>query len=605
MSSHFTNRNVESKEMRSAGFSEAFKILRPYWKSLVVAFIVGVIGSGISAAQPLVVSTIIDSFGGSLPVGWVSLLIALLLGGAVLTALRELVVERTGEQYAYDSRIRLLKHIFSLSVSSLDDRDKGDLVTRVTTDVSETRSFLTSGLVDVAVSVVTVLFSLVMMALIDAPLLVLSMGSVLGTLLTVLSIGKRTRPIGLVMQDSLGLLAESVSRTLASIRTVRATRATGREIDMATNRANRVREAGFISARLRAILQTISGASVQIILIVVVGVGALRVSAGRLTTGELSAFIMYLMMMITPIMMIGGVVASLGEAFGSLSRIREIEQEPVELDIVGSFDKESNEPRREHGILTFSNVSFRYPHGNKDAKSSTPWALQNINIDVKRGEVIAFVGPSGAGKSTLFALLERFYEPTFGNIYFKGKNVLNLSRNMVREELAYVDQDAEVLQGSIRDNLLLGKSNATYEECITVLKAVNLVRDTSSAGDYLNQQIGDLGRRLSGGERQRLAIARSLLGGASILLLDEATSNLDSKNEAAIQDAIAFSGVDRTKLVIAHRFSTVVSADRIIVLDNGKIVAQGRHSELLEASPLYRELAERQFIVKGEMDERR
>ena len=138
-----------------------------------------------------------------------------------------------------------------------------------------------------------------------------------------------------------------------------------------------------------------------------------------------------------------------------------------------------------------------------------------------------------------------------------------------------------------------------------MLKAVNLVRDTSSAGDYLNQQIGDLGRRLSGGERQRLAIARSLLGGASILLLDEATSNLDSKNEAAIQDAIAFSGVDRTKLVIAHRFSTVVSAGRIIVVDNARIVGHGLHSVLLEASPLYRELAERQFIVKGEMDERR
>lgn len=592
------NSRSEPPVRPTAGFRDVLPLLKPYRVPLAIVFVIGLLGAAAAALQPLVVSRIVDTFDQGLPVVEATLLLLLLLVSAVLTGARELVIERTGETFAYDSRKRLVDHLYSLPMTSLESRERADLVTRVTTDVSAMRRFLTSGLVDLAISGITVLISLVMMALVDPVLLGISLVAVLIVFLVIMQLGRKTRPVGLRMQNALGALAASVSRSLGAMKTVRATRAVGRESDRAMAIASDARAAGLKAAGLRAVLQTVSNVAVQALLIVVVGFGALRVASGALTTGELSAFIMYLMFMVTPIAKVGNIMAYLGEAFGAFARILDVQAEPAERDIqtaaLGTGYEDTGETFR------FEEVSFRYTQSRPSSRTGgADFSISNLSFSIASGENVAFVGPSGAGKSTVFSLLERFYEPTGGRLLFRGRDVREISRDELRGEMAYVDQDAVVLAGNVRENLLLANAGATDTECIAAVQQVGLARGNAAARRYLEQDVGELGTRLSGGQRQRLAIARALLAGTPVLLLDEATSNLDSRNEALVHNALNLAELDRTTLIIAHRFSTVVAADKIIVLDAGRMVAQGVHDQLVQSCELYRELAMRQFLSES------
>ena len=317
--------------------------------------------------------------------------------------------------------------------------------------------------------------------------------------------------------------------------------------------------------------------------------------------------------MIMPLGQAFGAVTAVNQALGALGRIQEIIKLPSELesdvDVVAVPDIESD------AAITFENVEFSYPddsvlvkvetelaelkHGGSEAAAEEIdlTVLRGVSFSVKRGERTAIVGPSGAGKSTILALIERFYDPTSGVLRLGGADLRGLNREALRSQIGYVEQDAPVLAGTLRQNLLIGAPNATDEECIAVLASVNLtgVLERNPAG--LDAAVGEDGVMLSGGERQRLAIARTLLAAPPILLLDESTSSLDGLNEQMLREAIDAVAENRTLIVIAHRLSTVVDSDQIVVLDKGKVVGVGTHSELVKSTPLYKDLAKHQLLV--------
>lgn len=575
------------------GFRETFTVLTPYRRSLIAAFFVGLLATGTAALQPLVVSAIVDGFSQTIPVELALAMIALLLITGALGAVRQLILQREGERFAFDTRERLVKHLYSLPMHELERRDRGDLVARVSNDVTQTRDILTSGLVDLAGAAVTILLSLAMMAIIDPVLLGLSVAVVAIILVSLVLIARRTGPAGLRHQEAIGELAGSLSRALGSMKTIRATRSTAPENDATVNHARRALKAGLSIARLKAVVESFSGISLQALLVVVIGTGGLRVASGSLSTGELSAFTMYLLLMAAPLALVGGIVSMLGEALGALSRIREIEELPAERDVEKPAAMTPILRTAPGCVFEFKDVYFSYD--DNTTGSNSPTALNGVTLSIEEGTTTAIVGPSGAGKSTMIALLERFYEPSAGRILFYGRDVQELSRDALRSQISYVDQESLALSGTMCQNLRLGAPDATDDQCAEALVRVGLAVNVEAGRALLDHEVGELGSKLSGGERQRLAIARAYLSNSPIFLLDEITSNLDSRNEALVQQLILRSSVPRTVVVIAHRFSTVLNADKIIVLDQGRVTATGTHSELLRRSSLYAELAKHQL----------
>jgi len=403
------------------------------------------------------------------------------------------------------------------------------------------------------------------------------------------------------------------------VRTVRASNATDREIAAVEKDAEGAWRMGIQVAKISALVVPIAGIALQVALLVVLGVGGFRVASGAITVASLVSFILFLFMMIMPLGQAFGAINSVNQALGALGRIQEIISLPSETDgdaaIVPAAAIETD------AAITFENVEFSYPEGtvveqvekevvelveteHLEGQISTSaiadsdrTVLRGVSFAAERGKRTALVGPSGAGKSTILALIERFYDPNAGVVRLGGIDIRGLDRTDLRAQIGYVEQDAPVLAGTIRENLRLATPDATDEQCIEVLHAVNLTEVLERNELGLDAPVGEDGVMLSGGERQRLAIARTLLAAPPILLLDESTSSLDGLNEQMLREAIDAVAQNRTLIVIAHRLSTVVDSDQIVVLDHGQVVGVGTHSELVKSTPLYKDLAKHQLLV--------
>jgi ABC-type multidrug transport system fused ATPase/permease subunit len=488
-----------------------------------------------------------------------------------------------------------------LPIREFDTRRTGDLVSRVGSDTTLLRAVLTQGLVDAIGGALTFTGAVVAMAIIDPVLLGLTALVIAVSVVVVVTLSSRIRVASRKAQEKVGDLAASVERAITAVRTVRASGATDREIVGVEKDAEGAWRMGLKVAKISALVVPVAGIAMQVSFLVVLGVGGFRVASGAITVASLVAFILFLFMMIMPLGTAFGAVTSVNAALGALGRIQEIIDLPAEDAADAALALNAAPALASDAGIEFEDVVFGYagmPVGLADTDSVLPAAiLHGVSFTAQRGKRTALVGPSGAGKSTILALIERFYDPESGIVRVGGTDIRAIDRRALRAQIGYVEQDAPVLAGSLRDNLKLGAPDATDAQCIEVLHAVNLteVLDRSERG--LDAPVGEEGVMLSGGERQRLAIARTLLAAPPILLLDESTSNLDGLNEQLLREAIDAVAENRTLLVIAHRLSTVVDSDQIVVLDHGRVVGVGTHSELVASTPLYRDLAKHQLLV--------
>ncbi|TFD22901.1 ABC transporter ATP-binding protein [Cryobacterium sp. TMS1-13-1] len=618
-----------------AKFSQLLPYLFEHKKVLGVVIVLSVLGAAASLAQPLLVSQVITIVQAGDPLGsLVGVLIALVVISGLISGYQHYLLQRTGEGVVLSSRRKLVGRLLRLPISEFDARRTGDLVSRVGSDTTLLRAVLTQGLVEAIGGSLTFIGALVAMLIIDPVLLGLTVLVIAVSVVTVTLLSRRIRTASQAAQAKVGDLAASVERAISAIRTVRAANATERETSVIEEDARGAWRMGIKVAKISALVVPIAGIAMQVSFLVVLGVGGFRVASDAITVANLVAFILFLFMMIMPLGQFFGAITSVNSALGALGRIQEI----IDLPAEDQFDRDiaplaitvgaaNDKVNPEAAAISFENVHFGYAvapaevAAGSDAAPTTDTAgsaetdadldadsvgessldsrpvLKGVSFSAPRGLRTALVGPSGAGKSTILALIERFYDVSDGTVRLGGLDIRSLDRTALRAQIGYVEQDAPVLAGSLRDNLTLATPDATDEDCIKVLQAVNLgeVLDRDPAG--LGAAVGESGVKLSGGERQRLAIARALLAAPPILLLDESTSSLDGKNEQMMREAIDAVAADRTLIVIAHRLSTVVDSDQIVVLDHGEVVGVGTHSELVVSTPLYRDLAKHQLLV--------
>ena len=614
---------------------------------LVIVAILSVIGAAATLAQPLLVGLLIGRVEHGEPLGMLVWgVVILVVVASVISGYQHYLLQRTGTAVVYSSRRKLVARILHLPISEFDARRTGDLVSRVGTDTTLLYAVLTQGLADAVGNSLIFLGALIAMAIIDPVLLGLIVIVIGVSITSVVLLSGRIREATRDQQELVGQLSSGVERAIGSIRTVRAAGAGDREEAAIGELAQDTYKQGVRIAKVSALIVPIAGVALQLSLLVVLGVGGLRVASGAITIAALVTFIMFLFMLIGPLGTFFGAITSVNQALGALGRIQEILDLPTETQgdaelaasVRGADAPAAGGP--DAGLsavaIEFRDVHFRYPEAvvaaRRKAESEALAVLENAHVDtftlagdvsvdvsgledgdapalapgevlrgvsfsVPRGSRVALVGPSGAGKSTTLALIERFYDPSGGAVLIDGEDARTIDRDGLRARLGYVEQDAPTLAGTIAENLRLASPEASDADCERVLRAVNLgeVLERSPLG--VDAPVGESGVMLSGGERQRLAIARALLAAPPILLLDESTSSLDGLNEQRMRDAIDAVATGRTLIVIAHRLSTVVDSDHIVVMDHGQVVGQGTHSELVESTPLYRDLARHQLLV--------
>lgn len=607
-----------------ATFRQLLPFLFEHKRTLIVVAVLSVVGAATSLVQPLLVGQVIQAVQTDAGLGiLVWLLVGFVIVSSIISGYQHYLLQRTGTAVVRSSRRKLIARILHLPISEFDARRTGDLVSRVGTDTTLLYAVLTQGLADAVGNAILFVGALIAMLVIDPVLLLLIVVVIGASVVVVVALSGRIRTASTAQQIKVGELASGVERAVGSIRTVRASGATDRETASVAELAEEAYGIGVRIAKVSSLVVPIAGIALQLSLIVVLGVGGFRVADGAISIASLITFIMFLFMLVMPLASTFGAITSVNQALGALGRIQEVLDLPTETQsdaaVAASLPRSDDDPHAP--ALEFRDVRFRYPDdvvaarekaatearalladAHLDQAPSAPAAeardvLRGVSFAVPRGSRVALVGPSGAGKSTILSLVERFYDPTGGSIRVNGHDARTYPRDELRALFGYVEQDAPTLAGTLADNLRLAAPEATDADCERVLRAVNLgdVLERSALG--LQAPVGEDGVMLSGGERQRLAIARALLTEAPILLLDESTSSLDGVNEQRMREAIDAVATGRTLVVIAHRLSTVVDSDVIVVLQDGEVVGRGTHAELVESTSLYRDLARHQLLA--------
>nr|WP_235226695.1 ABC transporter transmembrane domain-containing protein [Octadecabacter dasysiphoniae] len=586
----YANPKAPRAKSRRLGILRALSpFLWPYHAFIALAVVVLLITSALSLALPLAARRVIDSFGTDITAVPNHYFIGALVAAAALaagSALRFLIIAQLGERVVVDIRKAVFNRVIGMSPAFYEKIMTGEVLSRITTDTTLVQSIIGSSLLMALRNTLMLSGGLILLFLTSAKLasVLLLLGPFL--ILPVLLIGLKIRVISREAQAWVSASSGKASENLSAVQTVQS---------FTHEHASRAEFAGFAESSYKAAQRRVRFAALLTLttmflifasVVVVLWIGVADVMAGTMTFGELAQFMIYAVM-------VASAAAGLSQIWGQLQRAAGATERLVELlhmqDTVNDPTQSTPLDGPIKGQIVFDAVQFTYPTRPNSA------ALDGVSINIAPGETVALVGPSGAGKSTIIQLVQRFYDPTGGQITLDGHDLRHLERSTFRRAIALVPQDPVIFAATAMENIRFGRPDASDEDVKTAAKAAAAHDFIDAMPDQYHTFLGERGVMLSGGQKQRVAIARAILRDAPILLLDEATSALDAQNEHEVQQAIEKLSQDRTTLIVAHRLATVKKADRIIVLNEGQVVATGTHDELVVSDGLYAHLARLQF----------
>jgi ATP-binding cassette subfamily B protein AbcA/BmrA len=556
---------------------------------MAAALVFSLITTAAGLVVPLFTKSLVDGFSvQSLDWKTVSMIAGAFLLQAVGGALAGYALYYAGLKVVAAVRERLWDKYLKLPVPVFDSKPAGDLASRMTNDTAVLQNLVGDQVPGFVTGLVSSVVSVGFLFWLDWQMSLVMLAAVPIVMAIMMPLGRIRWKTAVQIQGETAKLSGLLGQVLSEVRLVKASGAEPRERQRGQSAVADLFRLGRREGKVQSVISPIMGLVMMTLLVIIVGYGGLRVSSGALTAGGLVAFILYLIQVVFPATQIVQFFSQLQKARGATDSILELLDTPAEPE-------GTSQPEAGRQPVVFDRVTFGYDPDRP--------VLRDLSFTLEPGTVTAIVGPSGGGKTTIFSLLERFYQPNKGRIVWGEQSVAGLELKSWRSLIGYVPQESPLLAGTIRDNIAYGLDREVGdEELRQAAQAANAAAFIEALPEGYDTQVGERGVKLSGGQRQRLAIARALLRDPKILLLDEATASLDAASEASVQEALHTLMQGRTTIIIAHRLSTVVEADRILFLDGGRITGEGTHEQLLATHELYRTFAVQQLRLNDTMD---